>query len=61
MPECEHENALAVRGGSLHAPEDGVVLGFEAAWCPECGAYREDSALAGEDTKWRTPLVTSGL
>jgi hypothetical protein len=42
MSSCAHNKAIVVRSGSL-MPE-AKRMPFEAAWCPECGAFREDSA-----------------
>lgn len=51
MNDCDHQHAIVVRGGSL-CPEERVN-DYEAAWCPMCGAFREDSAFAGEPEPWR--------
>lgn len=50
--KCTHRGAIIVRGGSLKPDERRAP--FEAAWCPACGAFREDSATADPST-WRLP------
>jgi hypothetical protein len=42
--ECRHRRAIVVRSGTLR-PDDRRHP-YEAAWCPDCGAFREESATA---------------
>lgn len=52
---CAHRKAVLVRGGTMRPDERRMP--FEAAWCPECGAFREDSATSDPEP-WQLPSPT---
>lgn len=41
MTQCEHKNAVSIRGGMVRAER---LFNYESAWCPDCGAFRESAA-----------------
>ncbi len=51
-PKCLHRRAIIVRGGTLY-PEQRRAP-YEAAWCPSCGAFRED-AVGKDSEPWKLP------
>lgn len=50
MSKCQHRKAITVRNGSLRPDERRHP--YEAAWCPDCGAFREESAVKDPEP-WR--------
>lgn len=52
MSHCTHRKSIIVRGGTLRPDERRAP--YEAAWCPACGAFREEAT--GKDPEpWRLP------
>jgi len=52
MSKCQHRKSIIVRGGTLRRQERRVP--FEAAWCPDCGAFREESVIKDPEP-WQRP------
>ena len=52
MSKCLHRKAIIVRGGTLRPAERRAP--YEGAWCPDCGAFREESAIKDPEP-WQRP------
>jgi hypothetical protein len=56
MADCLHRKSIIVRGGTLRPDERRAP--YEAAWCRNCGAFREESATSSPE-KWQKPKKES--